>query len=122
LIEEEVLAVSLRELEAPRSAGPDSLERGLRPSTDVVSLSRRRGLEQVPDAWSGPPAIGEGYRDRAEPVILGRGTLSDVEAMLLLMPRKVPQLWALDDLVASVSGDLGQAELVRVAESPRPRT
>jgi hypothetical protein len=55
--------------------------------------------------------------DRAEPVMLWRAALSDVEAKLLLMPRIVPHLWALgDDRVATVSGDLHRAELARVAE------
>ena len=114
---------------------PTGVEGSNPPSMDVVSLSYRRGLDQVlvttrrrdvgrgPDAWSNPLAAGEGYRDRAERVILRRGALSDVEAKLLLMPRNVPQLWALgDDLVVTVSGDLGRTELVRLAESLEPRS
>ena len=110
------------------------MEAGNPPSTDVVSLSFRRGLDQMlvttrrrdvagrPDAWTDPLATGERFRDRPEPVVLGRGTLSGVEAKLLLMPRNVPHLWARgDELVVTVSGDLGRAELVRVAESLETR-
>jgi hypothetical protein len=118
----------------PGTGSPTGVEAGNPPSTDVVSLSYRRGLDQVlvttrrrhvgraPDAWSNPLATGEGFRDRAEPVMLWRGALSDVEAKLLLMPRNVPHLWALgDDLVVTVSGDLSRSELIRVAESLEPR-
>jgi hypothetical protein len=119
----------------PGTGSPTGVEGGNPPSTDVVSLSYRRGLDQMlvttrrrdvagwPHAWSDPLATGEGYRDRPESVILGRGTLSGVEAKLLLVPRNVPHLWALtDELVVTVSGDLSRAELVRVAESLEPRS
>lgn len=100
------------------------------PSTDVVSLSYRRGLDQilvttrlrhVPDwsgAWGDPLATGEGFVDDPESVHLRRGALSDVEANVLIVPLNVPHLWAqTDDLVVTVSGAVSRADLLRVAES-----
>jgi hypothetical protein len=106
------------------------------PSTDVVSLSFRRGLDQflvttrlrnVPEwgagDWSDPLATGEGYVDRPERVRVRRGALSGVEINLLIVPRNIPHIWALtDDLVVTVSGDLSRAELLRVSESLEPRS
>jgi hypothetical protein len=99
-------------------------------SIDVVSLGYRRGFDEVvvtmrrrhvpgwPDAWSDPLATGEGYVDEPQPVRIGRGALSGVEADVLIVPRNLPHLWALTDaLVVTVAGDLGRAELLRVAES-----
>ena len=115
---------------APGAGNPTGTEGGNPPSTDVVSLSYRRGLDQIlvttrlrhvpewPDAWSDPLATGEGYVDEPESVHLRRGALSDVEANVLIVPLNVPHLWALtDDLVVTVSGGLSRADLVRVAES-----
>jgi hypothetical protein len=115
---------------APGAGNPTGAEGGNPPSTDVVSLSYRRGLDQIlvttrlrhvpewPDAWSDPLATGEGYVDEPESVRLRRGALSDVEANVLIVPLNVPHLWALtDDLVVTVSGGLSRADLVRVAES-----
>lgn len=85
--------------------------------------TRRRDVSGLPDSWSDPLAVGEGHRDRAERVSLGRGALSGVEARLLLVPRSFPHLWALtDELVVTVSGELSRAELVRVAEALEPRS
>ena len=115
---------------APGVGSPTGVEAGNPPSTDVVSLSFRRGLDQLlvttrlrhvpgrPDAWSDPLATGEGYADEPEPVRLGRGALSDVEANVLIVPQNVPHLWAqTDDLVVTVGGGVSRAELLRVAES-----
>lgn len=115
---------------SPGRGFPTGVEAGNPPSTDVVSLSFRRGLDQIlvttrlrhvpgwPDAWSDPLATGEGYVDEPEGVRLGRGALSDVEANVLVVPLNVPHLWAqTDDLVVTVSGGISRDELVRVAES-----
>lgn len=115
---------------APRSGVPTGAEGGNPLSTDVVSLSYRRGFERVlvttrlrhvpgfADAWSDPLATGEGIRDRPEPVQLERGALSGVEANLLIVPRNTPHIWALaEELVVTVAGDLSRDELVAVAES-----
>lgn len=117
---------------APGPGVPTGVEGGNPPSTGVVSLAYRRGLERIlvtmrlrhvpgwADAWSDPLATGEGYVDRPETVRLRRGALSDVEAKVLVVPRNTPHLWALsDDLVVTVSGDLSRSGLVRVAESLR---
>jgi hypothetical protein len=115
---------------APGSGVPTGVEGGNPPSTDVVSLAYRRGLDRFlvttrlrhvsgfADVWSDPLATGEGIRDRPEPVRLQRGALSGVEANLLIVPRNTPHIWALaDELVVTVSGDLSRTQLVRVAES-----
>ncbi|HEX2045924.1 MAG TPA: hypothetical protein VHF23_09875, partial [Gaiellaceae bacterium] len=123
----------LAEVAAHPGAGfPTGPEAGNPPSTDVVSLSYRRGFDQIvvttrlrhvtgsADVWDDPLATGEGFRDEPERVTLGRGALADVEAKLLIVPRNVPHLWALtDELVVTVAGDLGRGDLVRVAESLR---
>ncbi|MGH3023868.1 MAG: hypothetical protein ACRDNI_09455 [Gaiellaceae bacterium] len=115
---------------SPGTGFPTGVEAGNPPSTDVVSLSFRRGLDQIlvttrlrhvpgwPDNWSDPLATGEGYVDEPEHVVLGRGPLSDVEANVLIVPLNVPHLWAqTDDLVVTVSGSVSRDELIRVAES-----
>lgn len=115
--------------------GPTGVEGGNPPSTDVVSLSFRRGFDQIvvttrlrnvpeyPGEWTDPLATGEGIVDQPESVALRRGVLSGVEANLLLVPRNIPHLWALmDDLVVTVAGDLSREELIRVAESLESRS
>jgi hypothetical protein len=115
---------------SPGVGFPTGVEAGNPPSTDVVSLSYRRGLDQIlvttrlrhvpdwPDNWSDPLATGEGYVDDPERVALGRGALSGVEANVLIVPRNVPHLWAqTDDLVVTVGGGVSRDELIRVAES-----
>ena len=119
---------------APGSTLPTGAEGGNPVSTHVVSLSYRRGLDQmvvttrlrhVPGfsgGWSDPLATGEGFVDRPERLRARRGALSGVELKLLLVPRNVPHVWALtDDLVVTVSGDLSREELLRVSESLRAR-
>jgi hypothetical protein len=114
----------------PGQVGFTGAEAGNPPSTDVVSLSFRRGFDQIvvttrlrevpgfAGEWADPLATGEGFRDRPEGVRLRRGALSDVEANVLVVPRNIPHLWAVaDELVVTVAGDLSRAELVRVAES-----
>jgi hypothetical protein len=114
---------------------PTGTEGSNPPSTHVVSLSYRRGLDQmlvttrlrhVPGSeseWSDPLATGEGFVDRRESVRARRGALSGVELKLLIVPRNIPHAWALTDkLVVTVSGDVSRAELLRVAESLRERS
>ena len=119
----------------PGQVGFTGVEAGNPPSTNVVSLSFRRGLDQIlvttrlrnvpgyPQEWADPLATGEGFVDRPETVELGRGVLSGVEANVLVVPRNIPHLWALtDDLVVTVGGGLSREELIRVAESLEPRS
>jgi hypothetical protein len=119
----------------PGQVGFTGAEAGNPPSTDVVSLSFRRGFDQIlvttrlrnvpgyPQEWADPLATGEGFVDRPQKVELGRGVLSGVEANVLVVPRNIPHLWAqTDDLVVTVGGDLSREELIRVAESLEPRS
>jgi hypothetical protein len=119
----------------PGEVGFTGAEAGNPPSTDVVSLSFRRGFDQIlvttrlrnvpgyPQEWADPLATGEGFVDRPQKVELGRGALSGVEANVLVVPRNIPHLWAqTDDLVVTVGGNLGREELIRVAESLEPRS
>jgi hypothetical protein len=119
----------------PGEVGFTGAEAGNPPSTDVVSLSFRRGFDQFivttrlrnipgyPQEWADPLATGEGFVDRPQTAELGRGALSGVEANVLVVPRNIPHLWAqTDDLVVTVGGDLSREELIRVAESLEPRS
>jgi hypothetical protein len=119
----------LVEVAVAQEAGATGTEGGNPPSRMVVSLSYRRGLDQLlvttrlaaapaGYAWSDPLATGEGFVDRPEPVVLADGALRGVRAQLVIVPRGIPHLWALaDELVVTVGGDLSRAELVKVAES-----
>lgn len=113
---------------------PTGVEGSNPPSTDVVSVSYRRGLDQVvvttrrrsvsgsAGSWSDPLATGEGYADEPERLAARRGALSGVELNLLIVPRNIPHVWALtDELVVTVSGDLSRDELIRLSESLRPQ-
>ena len=120
-----LLAHETFSLAFPAAAEPNDLEHGFG-HVEPAQIGQVVGYDPLVPAWLPegyrPAEVavdpGEGYRDRPERVILGRGTLSGVEAKLLLVPRNVPHLWALgDELVVTVSGELGRAELVRVAES-----
>jgi hypothetical protein len=116
---------------APGSGAPTGPEAGNPASTGVVSLSYRRGLDQlvvttrlrhVPgfqDVWDDPFG-GEGLVSEPEQIVARRGALSGVELNLLIVARNIPHVWALtDELVVTVSGDLSRDELVRITESLR---
>ncbi|HEU5362638.1 MAG TPA: hypothetical protein VFU56_04805 [Gaiellaceae bacterium] len=120
----------LAQVAVARVSAPTGKEGGNPQSQEVVSLSYRRGLDQFlvttrlrgTGAWSDPLASGEGFVDHPERVELASGALRGDRAELVLSPRALPHLWALtDDLVVTVGGDLGRAELMRVAESLRAR-
>ena len=117
---------------AGNTGTPTGVEGSNPTSTDVVSLSYRRGIDQVlvttrrrhvpgfPDLWSDPLATGEGYVDQPERIVARRGALSGVEINLLIVARNLPHVWALtDELVVTVSGDLSRNELIHVTESLR---
>lgn len=133
----------LTEVAVADEAGPTGAEAANPPSENVVSLSYRRGLDQflvttrlaepsglssveglpAAEIWGDPLATGEGYLDRPERVRVRRGALRGVELSLLIVPRNIPHVWALtDELVVTVGGDLSRAELLRIAESLRPRS
>ena len=86
-----------------RSGSPAPRPATRQESTDVVSLSFRRGFDQIvvlrlknvpgyPQEWADPLATGEGIVDRPEQVVLSRGALSGVEADILVVPRNIPHL------------------------------
>ena len=71
-----------------------------------------------PSLWSDPLASGEGFIDTPETVTLTSGAFAGSAAEVLIDPRAVPHLWAMNDsLVLTVSGDLSRSELLSVAES-----
>jgi hypothetical protein len=115
--------------------GPTGVEAGNPESRMVVSLVYRRGFDQflvttrlarpsgAAGVWNDPLATGEGFVDRREQVALRRGALRGARAEVIIVPRGLPHLWALDDaLVVTVAGDLSRAELLGVAESLKRRT
>jgi hypothetical protein len=117
---------------AGNTGAPTGVEGSNPTSTDVVSLSYRRGIDQIlvttrlrdvpgfPNWWSDPLATGEGYVDEPEQIVARRGALSGVEINLLIVARNIPHVWALtDELVVTVSGDLSRDELIGVTESLR---
>jgi hypothetical protein len=113
-----------------RESAPTGKEGGNPPSRMVVSLSYRRGIDQVlvttrlrgRGHWSDPLASAEGFVDAPEPVTLRSGALRGAGAQVVLAPRGIPHLWSLGrGLVVTVGGDLGRDQLVRVASSLRRR-
>ena len=118
----------LAEVAVATEAGPTGTDGGNPPSRMVVSLSYRRGLDQLlvttrlagAGTWSDPLASGEGLVDRPERIRLDTGALAGVDAELVLSPRGIPHVWAVTDrLVVTVSGDLSRTELLAVAGSLR---
>ncbi len=120
----------LAEVAVAMQGGPTGTEAGNPPSRRVVSLSYRRGFDQLVvttrladvagagAGWSDPLATGEGFVDARETIAISRGALRGARNELVLAPRVIPHLWAVDEeLVTTIAGDLGRAELVRVAES-----
>jgi hypothetical protein len=118
----------LSEVAVSRKPSFTGAEAGNPPVGDIVSLSYRRGLDQFivttrpigddPPAWGDPLATGEGYVDEPESVTFSAGALRGRAGELLIDPLAVPHVWAMTDrLVVTISGDLTQAELLRVAES-----
>jgi hypothetical protein len=95
------------------------------PRKGVVSLSFRRGFEQLMlttrprgAAPAHDPFRLQGVPASAEPVTLHGGALDGALARVTIDPRAVPHLWAATDrLVVTVSGDLTRHQLIHVAES-----
>jgi hypothetical protein len=120
----------LSEVAVADRAAPTGKEGGNPPSVDVVSLSYRRGLDQVivttrlrhGGAWSDPLASPEGYTDAPEQLDLAGGALAGADVRVVVSPHTTPHLWALtDELVVTVGGDLDRSELTRVAASLETR-
>jgi hypothetical protein len=109
---------------------PTGKEGGNPPSRSVVSLSYRRGLDQVVvttrlrdgGTWSDPLASPEGFVDEEQPLAVASGALARADAHLLVSPHAVPHVWALTGkLVVTIGGDLSRAELARAAGSLEER-
>jgi hypothetical protein len=116
----------LAQVDVARESAPTGKEGGDPASRMVVSLSYRRGLDQLlvttrlrgTGTWTDPLASPEGFTDRPESVTIGSGALAGAEAQLVVSPRTTPHVWALTDrLVVTVGGDLSRSELVHVAGS-----
>jgi hypothetical protein len=97
------------------------------PSRRVVSMSYRRGLEQITittrlrgdGRWRDPFAV-EGVPASGEQVHLDRGALAGSTAEVVVDPRVIPHLWAVSDrLVVTVAGDLSRDQLIAIAEALR---
>lgn len=102
---------------------------GMNPvSRGVVSVAFRRGFDRVvvstrlvgadPSSWEDPLAMGEGYIDLPEDLVLAEGGFAGAPAELLIDPRATPHIWARgEELVMTIAGDLSREELVTAAES-----
>lgn len=109
-------------------AGPTGAEAANPPSVDVISLSYRRGFEQIvvttrraedPEGfgWNDPFGT-EGVLLDADEQVLSAGRFAGVSVELATTPPTLPHLWGEGpELVFTVSGSLDRDELVAVAES-----
>ncbi len=130
----------LAEVTAAGVGGPTGTEGMNPPAPGVVSVAYRRGFDRIvvttrlrdgidrcnrelpgsdPSAcWADPLASGEGVVDTPTPFVIGEGALAGADAELLVSPRGIPHVWAIDDrLVVTVAGDASADELRRMAES-----
>lgn len=119
---------TLAEVRVSHEGSPTGTEGMNPPTAPVVSLSYRRGLEQLivtsrpvgddPGAWGDPLAAGEGYPQEPEVVRLDTGVLAGRRAELIVDLLTIPHLWGVsDDLVLTVAGDVTRDELVAIAAS-----
>lgn len=99
---------------------------GARWTRGVISLSYRRGFEQLvittrrapgpPGRWGDPLDLG--LDEGREPLVLSGGALAGSRGELVLGPRELPHVWTHGDgLLLTVAGHLSRDELLRVAES-----
>jgi outer membrane lipoprotein-sorting protein len=95
------------------------------PSRGVVSLSYRRGFDQVivtnrlarAFKWSDPFAV-EGVPEPRQRLRLTSGAFAGAGAEVVVGPRSVPHLWGQsDELVTTISGDLTRNQLLDAANS-----
>jgi hypothetical protein len=107
----------------PTPSNPDNPQ-----SRDVVSLSYRRGFDQVlvttrrrgEGRWRDPLGPPPGLTAHPQPVTLHGGALDGIAGQIDVDPRTTPHVWALTPkLVVTVSGDLSREELLAVAQSLR---
>jgi hypothetical protein len=130
----------LAEITVAAQSQPTGTEGANPQSRDVVSVAYRRGFDRIvvttratgsarrcsttlpgsdPSAcWADPLASGEGFRDEPVRFTVGAGALAGAQAELVLSPRGIPHVWAINDrLVVTVAGDASGDELRRLAES-----
>jgi hypothetical protein len=115
--------VAVARRSAPTASGANP------PSRGVVSLSYRRGFDQLSVTtrlrdqgahWADPFAV-PGLPAAGKPVRIDTGALKGVTARVVIDPRSIPHLWAVTDkLVVTVSGDANEFELLQVARSLHP--
>ena len=97
------------------------------PSRGVVSLSYRRGFDQLVVTtrlrgsstahWNDPFAA-TGLPTRAESVRIDAGVLKGATAEVVIDARSIPHLWATTDkLVVTISGDADKFELIQITRS-----
>ena len=129
----------LAEVTVATTAQPTGTEGANPQSRNVVSVAYRRGFDLIvvttrstvttrrctPAStttwWADPLASGEGFRDEPQPFTVAAGALAGAQAELVLSPRGVPHVWAINDrLVVTVAGDASGEELRRMAESFAP--
>lgn len=129
----------LAEVTVATTAQPTGTEGGNPRSRNVVSVAYRRGFDRIvvttrstgttprctpastTTCWADPLASGEGFRDEPQPFTIAAGALAGSRAELVLSPRGVPHIWAMNDrLVVTVAGDASGEELRRIAESFAP--
>jgi hypothetical protein len=122
----------LSEVAVAKRAGATGAFQGNPATVKAVSLSYRRGLDQLvvttrligddSSAWSDPFATGEGSVGARERVRFTSGALAGDDGELVIHPLEEPHVWTLSqDLVVTVSGDLSRDELLEVAESLEAR-
>jgi hypothetical protein len=120
----------LAEVAVAERADPTGKEAGNPVSRNVVSLSYRRGFDQLvvttreagTGSWSDPVATGEGYIDNPRVVTITSGVLRGLQAEAVIEPRGVPHAWAQHGgLVVTVAGGVSDRELIRVVESVEAR-
>lgn len=115
---------------ALRTPSPTGAEGMNPPSHDVVSTAYRRGLDTVvvstrsagidAKAWDDPVAAPEGFLVRPQRACFRSGALKGACGELMVDPRATTHVWTIaGGLVVTVSGDLTQGELERVAASLR---
>jgi len=108
----------------PTAMGRNPVSRG------VVTTAYRRGISRFivttrlvgPNlsAWSDPLFANENVAAAGRPVTFTEGALAGQTGELVVTPGSVPHVWTVGErLVVTVSGDLTERELVRVASSLR---
>ncbi len=119
-----------RRAETAFAAATDPTAQGRNPaSRGVVSTAYRRGVSRFivttrltgeRSAWSDPLYAGENVEVPRRTVRFTEGALRGQTGELVVAPGSVPHVWSAGpELVVTVSGDLSEQELLRVAGSLR---